>query len=174
VSVLSRLGGARSRDRRRRHTDKLPRVAALLTIWSRDVVLISAEAAGFDAGANARLAAVGVRVVPQDVRRFATAEGRLRGVVLNDGTEIPREVIFVAMPTRGASDLARGLCHVDAGGFAVVDAEGRTSREGVWAIGNATDRIAKLVHSAAAGSRAAASINTYLFEADVAAIMSPA
>ena len=155
-------------------TDKLPRVAALLTIWSRDVILISSEAAAFDDAARGRLAAAGVRVIPQDVKRFATVGGRLRGVVLSDGEEVAREAIFVAMPTRGASDLASGLCEVDKGGFAVVDAEGRTSRTGVWAIGNATDRIAKLVHSAAAGSRAAASINTYLFEADLQAIMSPA
>lgn len=155
-------------------TDKLPRVAALLTQWSRDVTLIAAEAAAFDAAARARLDAAGVRVIAQDVRRFATEGGRLRAVVLADGTEVPRDAIFVAMPTRGASDLARGLCDVDKGGFALVDAEGRTSRTGVWAIGNATDRIAKLVHAAAAGSRAAASINVYLFEADLAAIMSPA
>lgn len=150
-------------------TDKLPRVAALLTQWSRDVMVISADAAGFDAAARARLDAVGVQIVPQAVERFAlTDAGRLRGVVTDDGREIPREAIFVAMPTRSASDLAARLCDVDAGGFALVDPEGRTSRPGVWAVGNATDRIAKLVHSAAAGSRAAASINVTLFEQDMA------
>lgn len=155
-------------------TDKLPRIAALLTIWSKDVMLISSEARDFDAEARARLDAAGVRVVAQDVRRFTSREGRLQHVVLNDGAEIAREVIFVAMPTRAGSDLARRLCDVDAAGFALVDAEGRTSRTGIWAVGNATDRIAKLVHAAAAGSRAAASINTYLFEVDLRAITSRA
>ena len=154
--------------------DKLPRVAALLTQWSRDVTLISAEAASFDPEARARLDAVGVRVVAKDVRRFATDQGRLRAVVLADGEEIVREAIFVAMPTRAASDLASRLCDVDTSGFAIVDPEGRTSRPGVWAVGNATDRIAKLVHSAAAGSRAAASINAELFEKDIRIAMASA
>ncbi len=148
-------------------TDKLPRVAALLTQWSRDVMVISSEAATFVSEVRARLDAVGVRIVAKDVRRFATVRGRLRAVVLADGEELAREAIFVAMPTRAASDLASRLCNVDASGFAIVDPEGRTSRAGVWAVGNATDRIAKLVHSAAAGSRAAASINVYLFENDL-------
>jgi len=148
-------------------TDKLPRVAALLTQWSRDVMVISSEAATFGSEVRARLDAVGVRIVAKDVRRFATVRGRLRAVVLADGEELAREAIFVAMPTRAASDLASRLCNVDASGFAIVDPEGRTSRAGVWAVGNATDRIAKLVHSAAAGSRAAVSINVYLFENDL-------
>jgi thioredoxin reductase (NADPH) len=152
-------------------TDKLPRVAPLLTVWSRDVMLISSEAATFDGPTRARLEAAGVRVVPQDVARFATRRGKLRAVVLADGSEIAREAIFVAMPTVAASELAGTLCDVDANGFAIVDPEGRTSRTGVWAVGNAADRIAKLVHSAAAGSRAAASINTHLFERDLAAAM---
>jgi thioredoxin reductase (NADPH) len=148
-------------------TDKLARIGALLTQWSRDVMVISAEARGFSAEQRARLDACGVRIVAEDVRRFTTEHGRLRGVELAGGEEIAREAIFVAMPTRAASDLASRLCEVDARGFAVVDAEGRTSRPGVWAAGNATDRIAKLVHSAAAGSRAAASINAALFEDDL-------
>jgi thioredoxin reductase len=155
-------------------TDKLPRVAALLTQWSHDVTLISADAASFGVDTRARLKAAGVRVVAKDVRRFATDNGRLRAVVLADGEEIAREAIFVAMPTRAASDLATRLCDVDASGFALIDAEGRTSHPGIWAAGNATDRIAKLVHSAAAGSRAAASINAELFEADLRAVMTSA
>jgi thioredoxin reductase len=149
--------------------DKLARVAPLLTVWSRDVMVISADAARFTDAERARMRAAGVKVEATAVARFATAGGRLRAAVLTDGREIARDAIFVAMPTRGASDLPGRLCDVDANGFAVVDAEGRTSRPGVWAVGNATDRIAKLVHAAAAGSRAAASINAHLFEIDLAA-----
>lgn len=152
-------------------SDKLARVAPLLTVWSRDVMVISADAARFSDAERARMRAAGVKVEATAVARFATSEGRLRAVVLADGREIVRDAIFVAMPTRGAADLVARLCDVDANGFAVVDAEGRTSRPGVWAVGNATDRIAKLVHSAAAGSRAAASINAHLFEIDLAAAL---
>jgi len=149
-------------------SDKLARVAALLTVWSRDVTVISADAAHFNADERARLRAAGVQVEPTAVARFATENGRLRSVVLADGRELARSAIFVAMATRAASDLPARLCDVDNAGFAIVDPEGRTSRTGVWAVGNASDRIAKLVHAAAAGSRAAASINTYLFELDLA------
>lgn len=153
-------------------TDKLPRVAALLTQWSRDVVLIAAEASRFDPQTQARLDATGVRIVARDPRRFVSRDGRLREIVLDDGTALERDHVFVAMATRAASDLAARVCDVDAKGFALVDPEGRTSRTGIWAVGNASDRIAKLVHAAASGSRAAASINVYLFENDLQAKLS--
>ena len=149
--------------------DKLPRVGARLSIWSRDVTVYSGAAASFDVPSRTRLAAAGVTVVASDPVRVVRADGRLRGLELADGTLATCDGIFVASPSRAASTLAAELCDVDAAGFAVTDADGRTSRAGVWAVGNASDPIAKLVHAAAAGSRAAAAVNEYLLEGDLRA-----
>lgn len=149
-------------------TDKLPRTSAILTQWSPDVTLVSDDAAAFDAPTRARLDAAGVRVVAQAAERVVLDGGRLRAVRTAGGEEIPADALFVAMRTRAASQLPSTLCDVDKRGLAITDGDGRTSRPGVWAVGNAADRLAKLLHSAAAGSRAASSINVALFEADLA------
>lgn len=147
--------------------EKLPRVGARLSIWSRDVTIYSGAAESFDAPSRARLAAAGVDVVASDPVRVVRADGRLRGIELADGTLAACDAIFVASPSRAASTLAVGLCDVDTAGFALIDADGRTSRSGVWAVGNAGDPLAKLIHAAAAGSKAAAAVNEYLLEADL-------
>jgi thioredoxin reductase (NADPH) len=152
---------------------RLPRTASILTIWSHDVMLFSADAPSFDASQRARLDATGVRVVARDVRAVETENGRLRAVVLSDGERIARSAIFVNTKRAPGSDLVRGLCDTDDGGFVATDADGATSRPGIWAVGNVTDRIAKLVHSAAAGSRTATRVNEWLFERDLLARARP-
>ena len=62
------------------------------------------------------------------------------------------------------SYLAASLCEVDEAGFAITDADGRTSRPGVWAVGNAADPLAHLVHAAAAGARVGPWVTNYLLD----------
>lgn len=146
---------------------RLPRTAALLTVWSKDVMLVSSGARDYGPDVFARLDAAGVRIVPHDVRSVVTSGDRLTSIVLDDGRRIPRDTLFVATKRVPRVDLIRDLCELDESGFAVTDGEGRTSRSGVWAVGNVTDHIAKLVHAAAAGSRAATRVNEYLLERDL-------
>jgi thioredoxin reductase (NADPH) len=150
-------------------TDKLPRTAAILTQWSADVTLVSEDARSFDDETRLRLDVSGVRVVDEAVANIVLREGRLAAVQTASGQEIGADAVFVAMRTRATSELAATLCAVDKRGLATVDGDGRTSRAGVWAVGNAADRVAKMLHSAAAGSRAASSINVALFERDLRA-----
>jgi alkyl hydroperoxide reductase subunit AhpF len=53
------------------------------------------------------------------------------------------------------------------GGWAVVDATGRTSVPGVWAAGNIVDPRAQVITAAGAGSAAAIALNADLVEDDV-------
>jgi thioredoxin reductase len=64
--------------------------------------------------------------------------------------------------------LLAGLgCAVDEGGFAIVDAIGRTSTLGVWAAGNVADPRAQVITAAGAGSAAAIAINADLVDEEV-------
>lgn len=152
---------------------KLARTAALLTIWSKDVMLFSSAASEYDAAQRARLAAAGVRIVEKDVRAVVVENGKLRAVVLSDGERVAREAIFVGTKKVASAQLVAGLCELDESGFVIADQTGATSREGIWAVGNVTDAVAKLVHAAAAGSRTATKVNEYLLECDLRARTSP-
>ena len=51
-----------------------------------------------------------------------------------------------------------------------IDADGRTSVPGVWAVGNATDLAAQVVISAGAGLRTGSMVNFELVEAEITAL----
>jgi thioredoxin reductase len=111
-----------------------------------------------------RLRGHGVAVVHDEVTALVERDGRLTAVATAGGKEVPCDAVFVAAPMRAASDLAASLCDVDGAGFAVTDADGRTSRPGVWAVGNATDPVAHLAHAAAAGTRVGPWVVDHLLE----------
>jgi thioredoxin reductase len=71
---------------------------------------------------------------------------------------------WIATRLKPASDLAASLCDVDGEDFAKADEHGRTSRPGVFAIGNASNPIAHLARAAAAGTVVGPWVTMYLLE----------
>ncbi|WP_431904062.1 NAD(P)/FAD-dependent oxidoreductase [Nonomuraea sp. bgisy101] len=144
--------------------------ALLVRQWSHDVVYFAHTGALADAE-RTRLEAVGIPVVPGEVARLVVEDDRLAGVELADGRVVARSAVFIRPGnTPHPGDLLAGLdCAVDAAGFPVVDATGRTTAVGVWAAGNAVDPRAQVITSAGAGSAAAIAINADLVHEDVAA-----
>ena len=142
--------------------------ALLVRQWSADVVFFS-HAGPRPAEDQARdLAARGIRVVDGEVTSVLTGGGRLTGVRLADGTDVPREVLAVSprMTARAGFLAALGLTPAEhpsgAGEHIPADPAGRTAVPGVWAAGNVTDLSAQVGAAAAAGTLAAAHINADL------------
>lgn len=146
--------------------ERMAQAGKFLTGWSRHVTLVTPQA--FDPAVTARLRAAGVTVVQDEVAALVSEDGHLVSVMTAGGTSIACDGVFVSVPMRAASPLAATLCEVDADGFAVVDANGKTSRAGVWAIGNASDPMGHLVHAAAAGAQAGPHITDFLIEQSIA------
>jgi thioredoxin reductase len=146
--------------------------AHLLRGWSDDVVLfthtqpVSREEA-------ATLGARGIGVVEGEVERLVVTDDRLRAVRLADGRIVERDAVFIRPAVRAHPDgLAVALgCELLAGGLVRTDAEGRTSVDGVWAAGNATNPRAQVITAAGEGSAAAIAINTELMQQDIDAAM---
>jgi thioredoxin reductase len=142
--------------------------ALLVRQWSDDVVFF-AHTYDLTGGELDQLQARGVSVVPGDVTRLVVEADRLVGVEVADGRVVPRTAVFVRpgnVPHADGLLTALG-CEVDAAGFAIVDATGRTSAPGVWAAGNVVDPRAQVITAAGAGSAAAIAINTDLVLDDV-------
>ena len=127
---------------------------------------------------RARLVARGIRVVETPVAAVLSAEdGTLAGVRLSNGEVEPRRVLavgtFVQARTEGLAelglpmqDLPNGMGRHFATGMA-----GTTEVPGVWVAGNATDLMAQVGASAAAGALAGAHLNAALVTADTDAAL---
>ncbi|QFU86179.1 NAD(P)/FAD-dependent oxidoreductase [Amycolatopsis sp. YIM 10] len=139
--------------------------AELLREWSDDVVFFGHQSPP-DADALARLSARGVKVVSGPVSRLVTAEHRLRGVELTDGTVVERDALFVAPKFVPKDRILTGLgCAHGEDGVVQVDRTGRTSVSWVWAAGNVVDLRAQVITAAGDGARAAIAMHADLIGA---------
>ena len=129
-----------------------------------------------DEDSRARFAARGIRIIDTPVTEVVNDEnGALAGVRLANGQVVARRVLAVAAPmqarTQGLEGLGLPVQDLPKGrGFASGMA-GTTEVPGVWVAGNATDLVAQVGASAAAGALAGADINRMLAIADTDAAL---
>jgi thioredoxin reductase len=138
------------------------RLALLLTSLSDDIVLLTDGNSALDPDEAEHLRQRGVAIRDDPVARLEAEGGRLARVVFADGSADRRTGLFF-VPSFTPSPLAAQLgCELDESGEMVIDEDGRTSVPGVFAAGDATTDKKAVVLAAAAGSRAAYSINAGL------------
>jgi thioredoxin reductase len=137
-------------------------LALLLTSLTDDVVLLTGGSSDLDPDDAERLQQAGVVVRDDRVARLEAEGGTLARVVFANGSSDDRAGLFF-VPSFTPSPLPAQLgCEVDESGAIVIDEDGRTSVPGVFAVGDATTDKKAVVLAAAAGSRAAYSINAGL------------
>jgi thioredoxin reductase len=137
-------------------------LALLLTSLSDDVVLLTDGSSDLDPGGAERLRQTGVVIRDDPIARLEAEGGKLARVVFADGSSDERAGLFFA-PTFTPSPLPAQLgCELDESGALVIDEDGATSVPGVFAAGDATTDKKAVVLAAAAGSRAAYTINAGL------------
>lgn len=143
--------------------------------WSADVTLFLHRSPEPTDDEREQLAARGITVVPGTVAEPVTADGRLSGLRLADGTVVPRTALVVAPRFTARSEVLRslGLEAVEQemlgaviGSAVPADPTGATAVPGVWVAGNLTNLQAQVISAAAAGLNAAAAINGDLIAED--------
>lgn len=94
------------------------------------------------------------------VAALRSQDGALTAVVLPDGTEVPRDVLFVAAPPkpRDAAFAHLPLERTGDAGLLAVDAFGRTSVAGIYAAGDLVTEAPAVVQALATGQRAAVGV----------------
>jgi thioredoxin reductase len=137
-------------------------LALLLTSLTDDLVLLTDGSSDLDPDEAERLQKAGVTIRDDRVARLEAEGGRLARVVFADGSSDDRAGLFF-VPSFTQSPLPAQLgCELDESSAIVIDEDGRTSVPGVFAAGDATTDKKAVVLAAAAGSRAAYSINAGL------------
>jgi thioredoxin reductase len=133
------------------------RTALVVSGWSSDVVLLTDGPARLSDAGQASLAAAGVRVREEPVRRLAGHDGRLDRIEFVSGPVERRDALFVRTRRGQPNGLAAALgCELTAGGTIVTDGDGRTTAAGVYAAGDAaTDQLRSVAAAIGTGFRAA-------------------
>lgn len=137
--------------------------AQLLRQWSPSIIYLE-NGVGTPSGESAvGLAARGIETVAGAVARVVSAQGRVSGVELADGTSVPLDAIFTTPRFEPHDEPLRQLAaerkEYPLGSFVAVDAAGRTSVPGLWAVGNVVDATASVSVTIGAGALTGGMLN---------------
>jgi thioredoxin reductase len=124
---------------------------ATLKNWARSVTVVT-NGVSFqgDEACRVTMADNEVELIEQDAVRFIGDRGDLQGLELQSGRVLPTSLVFFSIAHEPRVDLALSLgCELDDEGYVVVDDEGRTTVEGVYAAGDLTPGL-QLVSTASA------------------------
>lgn len=141
-------------------------LAKVVWNWSHDLMLCTNGHTILSAEQKAVLQRNGIEVVEDTITALVGRDGVLERVVFASHEASAREGGFVVSQLSQASGFGAQLgCEMNAQGNMAIDELGRTTVPGVYAAGDAAGMApAQLVIAAAAGSRAAAAVNTDLTE----------
>ena len=131
--------------------ERLVGFATSLLNWARSVtVLTSGHRFAGDQACLDVLRRHDVDVIETPATALVGSRGDLRGIELADGRCVPTSLLFFSVAHKPRTDLAEGLgCAIDDEGYVVIDANGATSVEHVYAAGDVTPGL-QLVQVAAA------------------------
>ena len=131
-----------------------PHTATLLLGWSNDVTVF---VDGLEPDVIERLQVSGVVVDSRSIVRIMGEGDMASGLELDDGSTMAIGAIFCAKLLIPNSGLALALgCGTDDFGLITVDAQRRTTVDGVWAVGDVTGMRHQMAFAIADGAAAAA------------------
>lgn len=136
--------------------------AALLSIWSSDVIFCSERRPQVSDAQRDRLARRGVRIEHRELRSVERdGDGIL--LVFTEGETVWRRMLLYHLGGRPASNLAAHLgAEISDGGSVIVDRHQASSIPGLFVAGDATKDVLQAIVAAGEGSGAGVSINEYL------------
>lgn len=140
------------------HDDASVERTLLLTNWTDDVTAVTAPGV-LGPEQRRRLVAAGIHIETGPITALHGRDRELTGVELVDGSRLRAQALLIPAPHVARDELVEraGIATTDTGHVAV-DAEGRTNRPGVWAVGDVADPAGTVARAIAAGATAAIAI----------------
>lgn len=124
--------------------------------WARSVTIVT-NGPDFQGDPDQReqLEERGIPIVEQSARRLVGTAGELGGIELAGGPTLPCDLAFFSIQHEPVNRLAESLgCGSDQEGYVLVDDEGRTDVDGVYAAGDLTGGTQLVIVAAAQGATA--------------------
>lgn len=134
----------------------------LLTGWSRTVTLYSDGPAELSEQQRSQLAAAGVTICEEKIRRLE-GESRLERIVLESGKTVECQGLFARPAQQQHSKLAQSLgCALTENQLVESNSGGRTEVPGLYVAGDTSAQAQQVVLAAASGAMAAIHLNEEL------------
>lgn len=147
-------------------------LAVMMKNWSRDIVLCSDGEARLTAKDRAQLAAAGIELYQQPIRRLEGTGPKLEKIVFDDGSSILRRGIFFSTGNVQRSQLPTACgCAVTEKGAVKTSRGQRSTVGGIWVCGDAAEDTQYVIVAAAEGAKAAMAINRDLQAEALEALM---
>ncbi|MFG6401232.1 NAD(P)/FAD-dependent oxidoreductase [Microbacterium sp. P04] len=147
--------------------------AHMLRAYSSDITVFTGLSGAIGDDERRVLEERGMRIEDRAVTHVVSDAGTLTGLGLADGTTASVDVVFAQSTPVALDEPLRQLgveqTETPVGPWTAVDAFGRTSVEGVWAVGNAGSPNALVPIAMGSGATAALAINGELVAEEVAA-----
>ena len=138
--------------------------AVLLHQWSPQLTLCTDGPAGLSPRQREHLAQLSIAVLEAPVAALDGSIRCLRALVLQDGSRLPLDALFLKPLQRQRSSLAAqlGCAFAPDGVYVRVTETGLTSVPGVYAVGDMAGPLQQALLAAASGTRAATALNDEL------------
>ncbi|MFX3635775.1 MAG: NAD(P)/FAD-dependent oxidoreductase [Candidatus Pristimantibacillus sp.] len=145
-------------------TDHAFHMGMMVHNWSKDLIVCTNGAGGFDAEKKELVVSKGIAVYEQRIQALNGDNGQLASILFEDGIEVRRAGGFVTPHWSQPVDFGEMLgCALNEHGGIASDDFGRTNVTGLYAAGDSSIIVpAQLIVAAAEGSRAAIGVNTEL------------
>ena len=141
--------------------------AMKLRQWSADIVWLADGDDVIPEDLRRELAAAGVTIRPERVRRLEGTDGRLERIVLEGSAPLERRALFVGTRQEQGSTLAERLgCRINHRGTVDTGCAERTEIPGVFVAGDASKDAQLVIVAAAEGAQAGVAIDALLCRLD--------
>ncbi len=139
--------------------ERLAGFAGMLLTWARTVTVVTdGHTFTGDDAARAAMARHGIDVIEQTAVELCGKPEELHAVRLANGREVPAQMVFFSYGHEPRGQLATALgCRLDDEGYIVVDRDGVTTVDGVYAAGDVTAGYQLVQRAAASGTVAGVS-----------------
>ena len=143
--------------------DKAFHLASLVNNLTDDITLLSSGKANFTSEQSAKLNKHNIRIIENEITAIEHHHGFVKNVVFNDGSKIPFEGVYAAIPFTQHTDIPASLgCELTAEGYLKVDAFQKTTVDGVYACGDNCGSMRSVAHAVYSGNFTGAIINKEL------------
>ncbi|MXN91459.1 NAD(P)/FAD-dependent oxidoreductase [Flavobacterium sp. Sd200] len=140
-------------------------LASLVNNLSNDITIFTQSHANFDQEQLTRLKKHNISIVENQIAALEHENGRLKNVILDNGSKMNFEAIYAALPFVQHSDIPVQLgCELTEQGYIRTDGFQKTTVKGIFACGDNSVMMRSVSNAVATGSLAGAMINKELTE----------
>lgn len=138
-------------------------LAALVSNLTQDVTVLTSGRCDFAADQINKFAAHKIDIIETPIRKIEHEEGHVAGLVFHDGTQIPFQAVYAAVPFKQHCEIPVSIgCELTEHGYLKVDGSQKTSVEGVFACGDNCSMMRSVSNAVHTGNLAGATVNREL------------